>query len=154
MTVVVLVGLLLPSSSVSAALIKPQAGETNLDNMLMREQIALNHQRLRLDNFANVSAKTQELIDKLNGQGQDTNDLVAALSAFDDARAEAETTHTIATGILANPAGFDADGKVTDRKAALETVRNAGQALRQTHLTITQATLNLRLAVRAYIESH
>jgi hypothetical protein len=149
----VLAGLALPTTSVSAAA-QPQAGETNLENLLMREQIALNNQRARLDNSAEVSVKTQELIDKLNAQGQDTTELVAALAAFETARAEAETSHAAAAGILAAPAGFDTDGKVTDRKAALETVRTAGQALRRAHLTITQATLDLRLAVREYIETH
>ncbi len=149
----VLAGLALPTASVSAAA-QPQVGETNLENLLMRAQIALNNQRTRLDHSAEVSVKTQELIDKLNGQGQDTTELVAALAAFDSARAEAEASHAAAAGILASPAGFDADGKVTDRKMALETVRTAGQALRQAHLTITQATLDMRIAVRAYLESY
>jgi hypothetical protein len=62
--------------------------------------------------------------------------------------------HDQAASLLANPAGFDANGKVTDRKTALETLRQAGEALRRAHLGITEASLDLRDAVRAFVKAN
>jgi hypothetical protein len=67
---------------------------------------------------------------------------------------QAQTAHAAAGTILDAKSGFDANGKVTDRTAAQETIRSAAQSLRQAHLTITDATLNLRLAVQTFRQSN
>lgn len=121
-----------------------------LENLLVRERLALSNQQTRLSLAHTVSDSTQEYIDKQKAMGKDTSSLESALSAFNQAITSTEANNSTAAQLLANPAGFDASGQVVDRQTALNTLRNAGYSLRQGHLTITQATINLRMAVRSY----
>ena len=43
---------------------------------------------------------------------------------------------------------------MTDRAQAAATLRQAYQSLQQAHLTLVSAAVNLRLAVRTWINSH
>jgi len=121
-----------------------------LENLLIRENLALNNQQTRLTLSHTVAETTQTYINNQKSTGKDTSSLESALSAFTLAISQSEANNAAADSLLANPAGFDASGQVVDRDTALQTLRSAGQYLRQAHLTLTQATLNLRLAVQTY----
>lgn len=121
-----------------------------LEDLLQREQLALNDQQVRIDMAHQIAGLVQTFIDNQKAAGKDTSALEAALANFNQAISQTETYHAQAAGILASPAGFDANGKVTDREQARQTVRGAGQSLRLGHLTITSATVQLRSALLSY----
>jgi hypothetical protein len=128
----------------------PTQDPVYLENLLQREQLALNNQATRLSLAGQTAAATQDYIDAQQAAGKDTAALETALAAFNQAIDEATASNAGAAGILASPAGFDAAGKVTDRQLAGQTVRDAGRALRSAHLTLTSATLDLRTAVQQF----
>ncbi len=128
----------------------PTLDGTALENLLIRENLVLNNQQTRLTLSHTVAETTQTFIDNQKSTGKDTSSLESALSAFTQAISQSEANNAAAASMLANPAGFDASGQVVDRDTALQTLRSAGQYLRQAHLTITQATLNLRMALQTY----
>jgi len=144
----------LPTTPVQAANSTPNTVDTRLENLLMREKIALNNQADRLARTGEVIDRTEKLIQKYKDQGVNTTELEKALASYQEGIQAAQEYHGKAASILANPAGFDANGKVVNRKQALETVRTAGNALRRAHLEITEATLDLRVAVRTFIEEY
>lgn len=123
---------------------------TALENLLIREKLVLSNQQTRLTMSHTVAEITQTYIDNQKSTGKDTSSLESALSAFTQAIGQSEANNAAAASLLANPAGFDASGQVVDRDTALQTLRSTGQYLRQAHLTITQATLNLRMALQSY----
>ena len=137
-------------ATVQAAAPEQTVSGTRLENLLLRENLALANQEDRLDFSRNVATNTQTWIDGLNSEGKDTTALVNGLAAFNQGIASAQASHDTAAGILASPAGFDANGKVTDNSQALQTISDAGKALRQAHLIITQATLDFRTVVNNY----
>ena len=143
----VVAGVLPVSPAYAAA---PAQGGIRLENLLMREQIALNNQQARLNLANNVIVKAEAWIANLQSQGKDTASLQSALDDYRTGVGSAQTHFDAAKSILDAKAGFDANGKVTDRAQALKTVVDAGRELRQFHLTITLATVQFRTAVLAY----
>lgn len=129
----------------------PTRDTVELENLLKREQLALNNQQERMEMSHTVAQTTQEYIDSQKSSGKATSSLENALQSFNQAIIESEQYHTEAASVLAVPAGFDAGGRVTDTAAAIHTLRTAGQSLRQAHLTITSGTLELRQAVNTYL---
>ena len=125
-----------------------------LENLLKREQIILSNQQERLNLSNQVVTAAQTWISRLQGQGKDVMALQNALTAFQAGLAQAQTSFTTAQNTLNAHSGFDANGKVTDRAQALQTVTEAGRAERQFHLTITQATITFRQAVRQYRQAN
>lgn len=138
----------LPVSPAYAA--EPAQGGIRLENLLLREQIALNNQQARLNLANEVIVKSEAWIANLQSQGKDTASLQTALDDYKAAVVGAQTHYDAAKSILDAKAGFDANGKVTDQAQALNTVIDAGRELRQFHLTITPAALQFRAAVLAY----
>lgn len=145
---------IVPVNQALAAGEAPEGINTRLENLLMREKIALNNQADRLAHTDDVVAKTEAFIQRMKDKGLDTSEVEEALASYQEGVQAAQEYHDQAAGILASPAGFDANGKVTDRKQALETVRTAGNALRRAHLEITEASMDLRAAVREFIEEN
>jgi len=128
----------------------PAQDGARLSLLLERVQLAYESQSYRID-LAHQSAElTQEWIDLLASEGHDTTDLEAALSEFNRLVSEAEGYHDDAGAILASPAGFDSDGNVTDRQQAVNTLREAGQALRDSHRDLVDATITLHRAIQDY----
>ena len=121
-----------------------------LENLLIRARLALSNQQTRLSLAHTVAEATQDYIDNQKKAGKDTSALESALSAFNQAIGAAEADNAAAGNLLANPAGFDASGQVVEPSAALQTLRDAGHLLRQAHLTLSQATLDLRTALQNY----
>jgi hypothetical protein len=127
-----------------------QASDTALENFFMREKIAYNNQGLRLQSANTIISKAGDWITYLKGQGKDTSALESALSAYKSAIQSVQSDHDTAGGAISAASGFDSNGKVTDRKTALQTVINAGKPLRQAHLTLVQGTINFRTAVQQW----
>jgi len=149
-------GLLLPTSTVQAASgVESSAAQalqdnTVLENMLVREKLALSNQQERLTLSHNVADETQIYINNQKSAGKDTSSLESALNEFNQSISQAEVANNTAASVLAAPAGFDASGQVVDVVTARQTIRSAGQSLQQAHVTLTQATLELRLVIQTY----
>lgn len=139
---------LVPVRETLAAL--PTPDDAFLENLLLREKLALSNQQTRLELSHTVAETTQAYIDSQKSAGKDTTGLENALASFNQAALEAETANVAAANLLASPVGFDSNGQVTDREAARQTVHAAGQSLRQAHLAITSGTLDLRKAMQDY----
>jgi hypothetical protein len=121
---------------------------------LKREQIALNDQGVRLKAADTAISTTQDWINKLKSAGKDTSALESALATYQTQVASAQSSHDAAAAVLAAPAGFDSNGKVTDAKAALQTIINTGKPLRQAHLTLVQSTIDFRTAVQNWLKAN
>jgi hypothetical protein len=133
---------------------RPTLDLTALEDWLKREQITLENQAERLKASNQVISHTNQLIEKQKAAGKDTAALETSLGSFSKAVGETQVLHDNAAEILSSHAGFDANGKVIDAKQALQTLHNAGLPLREGHLKITQATLDFRQAVRAYVQAN
>ena len=142
----------LPGATVYAA--PPAQGGIRLENLLKREQIILNNQQQRVELSNQVVTAAQTWIGNLQARGKDVSALQSALAAFQSGIAQAQGSLNTAQSTLNAHAGFDASGKVTDAAQALNTLKQAGRAERQFHLTITQATLDFRQAVRQYLQAN
>lgn len=152
-TVLIVAALVAVPIGTARADTSPQAS-TPLETLLKREQTLLGHQQERLDLASAAIATAEEWVTRLKDRGEDTAALESALAAYKSAVAEAQTHFDTAKGILDAKAGFDSNGKVTNRLDALKTVVEVGRAQRQFHLTITPATIDFRAAVRAYRQAN
>jgi hypothetical protein len=144
--------LAVPGATAYAATAMPQ-GNIRLENLLKREQIVLNDQQQRLDLSNRVVAAAQTWISRLQEQGKDVTALQNALAAFQAGISQAQGSFDTAQSVLNTHAGFDDSGHVTNNVQALQTLLDAGRAERQFHLTITQATIDFRQAVRLYLQA-
>lgn len=143
---------LLPSQTVAASADQQQAVRTpisqtldqQLSYSLQRERNWLMRQNLHLNQANQISQKAQEAINKAQQAGLDTADLQNALNTFNSQVSVAKSSYNQAAAILATPAGFDANGNVTDSQVAHQTLASARDALQQAHLTLTNAALTLR----------
>ena len=151
---------MLPAYAAAPGIASPDTGtppgplDTALTNLYQREQNWLSVQSNTLTDANTIAVNTQNWINTLKGQGKDTASLEAALAAFNGQIATAQTAHDQASGVLSAHAGFDGSGQVTDRAQAGSTLRQAYQSLQLAHLTLVSAAVNLRLAVRTWINSH
>jgi hypothetical protein len=152
----------LPFGGVSAAGLNdtatPPADQTRsnqrLETLWAREQNIYQRQGNRLDKADEFIAKAQPLIDKANGKGWDTSAVQAALDAFAAVIPSAQATHDNGAAIVANHAGFDADGKVVDRASAIETVKSLHQVLMDTRTAMNGTGKALREAIKAFRDAH
>lgn len=138
-----------------AAPVAQEGGEdanTRLEHIYERLLLALDTQAWRFQYATELVDRAQQWIDLLIEQGFDVTELEAALAAYQDGLAEAQSYHDEAAAILAEHAGFDEEGHVVDREAAIETLREAGQALREAHRTLVEALADFREAVREWRE--
>ncbi len=133
---------------------RPTPSGVNLELFYARELLAADRQGEALRRAGEAMTRVEELIARLQGEGFDTADLETALAAYHSGIAAAQSAHDEAASILNTHAGFDANGKVTDFAQALDTVRTAGQSLREAHLKLRTANLDLRQALRAWYEAH
>lgn len=136
--------------AMAAATRTPVFGEQidrELSFALQREQNWLARQQIHLTQASQIAVRAQDLIDRAEARGLDVTDLRNALADFNATIPNAQASHDQAAGILEMHNGFDADGNVTDRQAAHQTVVDARNHLRQAHLTLTDAILSLRTAV-------
>lgn len=125
-----------------------------LELAYQRLLLAADVHAVHLDHTADLAERVQEWIDFLAGEGEDVSDLQAALDAFKAAAAESEGYYQEAQTILEAHAGFDDEGRVIDREQAVETLRKAGQALRDARRTLKDGTIQLRRAFGEWRREH
>jgi hypothetical protein len=125
-----------------------------LERIYAREQEWLKKQAGVLSKVDQIAGKVQTMIDNLKSKGVDVTKLQAALNAFESQVAKAQGFHDQAAGILGAHAGFGPKGEVIDRALALQTVKDAGSALRQCHKTLFDAGKDLRAVIREWRQNH
>lgn len=109
---------------------------------------------LHLGHADEVADFVQRWIDELAAGGEDVSGLQAALDAFEAKLAEAQGHYEAAKAVLDEHAGFDDEGKVTDREAARETLREVGRSLRDARRALKDGAIELRRAVRDWRHEH
>jgi len=125
-----------------------------LEQIWARVQSTYQQQGDRLAKADEFITRAQSLIEKANQKGWDTSAVQAALNAFSAVIPAAQTAHNPGAAILASHNGFDADGKVINRPAAVMTVKALGQVLKDTHAAMNGTGMALREAVKAFFEAH
>jgi chromosome segregation ATPase len=137
----------------------PPAGETGLsgerlERVWARLQRVYERQGKILERSDQLVEKIQNLIDRMNENGKDTTALQAALDAFEDALKDAHPIYESAKGIINSHQGFDANGKVTDREKAIETVRELGEKLKEIRQIVGEPGKALREALKAFRDAN
>jgi hypothetical protein len=152
----------LPAASASAAGLQDQttppanqpANNVRLEHIWARAQAAYQRQGDRLAKVDEFLTKAQSLVDKANQKGWDTSAVQAALNAFGAVIPTAQAVHDPGAAIIASHNGFDANGKVTDRAVAIETVKALSQVLKNTRAAMNGTGQALREAVKAFRDAH
>jgi len=148
----------LPASSASAAGLQDEtalpASNARLERIWARAQAAYQRQDDRLAKADEFFTKAQSLIDKANQKGWDTSAVQAALDALAAVIPAVKAAHDPGAAIIASHNGFSADGKVTDRAAAIETTKALVQVLKNTYTAMNGTGRALREAVRAFRDAH
>jgi hypothetical protein len=134
----------IPSSAASAAGFQDElppsenrpVNTERLERIWAREQALYQRHTNRLAKAGEFISRAQSLIDKAAGKGWDTSAVQAALDAFATVIPAAQAAHDPGQAIITEHAGFDPNGAVTDRAAAVETVRALGQVLKNTRLAM------------------
>ena len=137
----------------------PPADETQfsgerLEWVWARLQRVYERQGRVLDRAEQMAEKIQNLIDGLNDNGKDITALQAALDAYVQALKDAHPVYESAKGIISSHQGFDADGKVTDREKAAETVKELGGKIKEVRQLIGEPGKALREAIKAFREAN
>lgn len=133
----------------------PPADNLQLSNERL-EQVWVRLQRVHelqgrvLNRADRMTDRFQYLIDRMNENGKDTTDLQAALDAFEKALKEAHPVYESTKGIINPHQGFDADGKVTDREKAIETVKKLRDKMQEVRGIIGEPGKALREAIKTF----
>ncbi len=162
--VALVAGIALAAMPVSATLAAPAQDEGNppqgqvsderLAEIWAREVALYERLGTRLDQIDSVTARAQEFITRANERGVDTSSIQAALDAFSAAVQDARPIYQSANGIVQSHQGFDANGQVTDRTQAIETVRELGAKLGEVKAAMNGTGQALREAMRALREAN
>ena len=162
-TLVLAVGLAaFPFNGASAASSKDQGtppadqtrGNARLEQTWTRLQKTYQLQGNRLAKAHDAIAKAQTLIDKANGKGWDTSAVQVALTAFSAVIPAAQSAHDVGAAIISSHAGFDADGKVTDRTTAIATVKSLRDVLQNARTAMNGTGKALQDAIKALRKAH
>ncbi len=138
-----------PKPSAASERIAPR-----LEFAYLRLLLAADTHALHLEYGADMVERVQEWIYTFAEEGEDVSELQSALDGFEAALAESQDYHQAAQAILDAHAGFDEDGRVTDREQAQETIREAGQLLRDARRALKDGAANLRRALRDWRREH
>ncbi len=131
-----------------------QPDNSRLEKVWAREQAIYQREGNRLANASNFIARVQTLIDKANQKGWDTSSVQAALNALSAVIPAVQAAHDPGAAIIASHAGFDANGKVTDRTTAIATAKSLAQVLKDTRIAMNGTGKALRAAIRAFRDAH
>ncbi|HTX91345.1 MAG TPA: hypothetical protein VMC09_09015 [Anaerolineales bacterium] len=127
---------------------------SGLTKTFQQEQTQLGKQQDNLTNTAQDVTRVQDLISKAQTKGLDTSALASALATFQGQVSTAQSSHDTAANLLSTHSGFDGSGNVTDPTAAAQTVKDAGQALKDAHDALSQGVKDLHTAVTAWLEAN
>lgn len=161
--VVLAVGLVaLPASGVFAAGLPDEttppatlpAGNLRLELVWSHAKTVYQRQGYLLSLTDDFIARAQILIDRANNKGWDTTAVQTALDAFNSVIPAAKAAHFPGAAIIASHNGFDAQGRVTDRTAAMVTAKSLVQVLKDTRATMNGTGRALREAIKAFRDAH
>jgi hypothetical protein len=129
----------------------PSSGMTNKDIEYMNEHVILwlGSQRAVMRDMYQVYDDFHLLIDELVARrGEDAAAPLhdGSLVEFAQALSVAQSVHDQAAKVIGLQFGFDAEGKVTNRQAALQTVTEARANLRDVHFRLVIAVRDIRRA--------
>ena len=141
----------LPSQSTPPA---NQPGTSGLEQAWARLQASYQREGARLGKANVFIGKVQSLIDKASQKGWDTSAVQVALNAFTAVIPAAQTAHDPGAAVISSHSGFDGSGKVTDRSAAIESVKALVQVLKDTRTAMNGTGKALREAVKTFREAH
>lgn len=133
---------------------RARLSDTHLERLLARMGRIYERQGHRLERADVIIERVQNLVDRLEENGKDVAVLQAALDAFEEAIKDAHPTYESAIGILNSHQGFDAEGKVTDREKAVETIRELGEKLKEVREIVGEPGRALREALNAFRDAH
>ena len=125
-----------------------------LENALRRERNWLARQRRVFDRAAETADRIAELLEAAEQEGRDVAPLQALLELFRDRLDESQETHDAAAATLEAHKGFGADGQVTDRQEARDTLVAAYRALSEARRLLVQAVRDLRRDLRDWRREH
>jgi uncharacterized protein len=131
-----------------------QVSDERLEQVWARLQQAYERQGKMFERAGEITTRIQSLIDKMNENGKDTAALQAALDAFEQGLAEAQPVYASAGSIISVHAGFDAEGKVTDREQAIATLKELGGKMKELRQLVGEPGKALREAVKAFRQAH
>jgi septal ring factor EnvC (AmiA/AmiB activator) len=131
-----------------------QQDYSRLEEIYQREQTALAKLEGLLSKGEDAISRVEVLIDRGNANGLDTSVLSAALSTFESSLATAQSAFNSASTILASHTGFNGSGKVMDRAEALQTLKEAGAALKRTGSILIDARSILKAVVQSWIQAN
>jgi hypothetical protein len=152
-----------PGSSVAAQAPTPQPKDpaakasqvgARLEKAYQAAQKMLDQQAQRFERADAYISKAEALIAKAKANGKDTTVLDEALAQIKTKEADAKKLHEDAANILKNHAGFDANGKVTDRAAAKETLQSASEPAKEAHQFFGDAWKALKDAVKSWRQAN
>ena len=141
----------LPDQSTPPANLPSKSG---LEHAWARVQATYQRQGTRLEKADEFIGKVQSLIDKASQKGWDTSAVQVALNAFTAVIPAAQTAHDPGAAVISSHSGFDGSGKVTDRSAAIESVKALVQVLKDTRTAMNGTGKALREAVKTFREAH
>jgi len=131
-----------------------QLSNERLERVWARLQHIYERQGKMLERAEQMTEKVQNLIDRMNESGKDTTALQAALDTFEEALKDAHPIYESAKGIINSHQGFDADGKVTDREKAVETVKDLRDKLQEIRQIVGEPGKSLREAIKAFRDAN
>ncbi len=127
---------------------------TRLEKLWTRELRGVERYGNMIDRSAAMIEKIQTMIDKAADNGKDVDALQAALDAYEEAVSAVGPMYEEAKSIADKHAGFDADGKVTDREQAVQTIKALRDQLKDLREQIGQPNKALRAAIQAFREAN
>ncbi len=123
-------------------------GVAFLEKALQREQKASENLVNLFDRADKLIAKLEDAIKNGKANDKDVSALEDVLDELNDQLASARSAHAMAANLLKSHAGFNKDGKVTDGKSALETIREVGKLQREARHLIGDTLKNALQAIR------
>jgi hypothetical protein len=125
-----------------------------LEKALRREQNANENLSTLLDKSDKAVIRLEEAIAKGQENNKDVSALEDALEELNSQIIAARADHDRAADLLENSAGFNKDGQVTNRKVALETVKEIRQIQQELRKSIGDALKDALKAIREYCQDN
>ena len=152
-----------PAGSVAAQSSTPQPKDPQarinlvnirLERMLRLERATLNCISRNFERLDRLVRRGDALIARAKDNGKDVSSLESALAEFQAVEGDARLALDSVSSLLASPAGFDANGKVTDRETAKATLEEGHAQFQDIRSTIGEGARNLQEAFKAWREAN
>ena len=125
-----------------------------LERMLRLERATLNRITRHFNQLDQFIRRAGTLITRAKENGKDVSALEAAVVEFRAVEGDARLVLDEVKALLASPAGFDANGKVTDRETAKATLEEVHTKFQDIRSTIGDGARNLHEAFKSWREAN